>query len=165
MTAGFEGFPETVDEQGKRCLVLLKQEGLTEEETSDYAAEEGIFSQYCEFIHDFAFVLRADLPLDRVRDLVSAMLGPLTGARWLVDFGCGRVVAGVSGLRDEAWARLGRIAGKFEGHCLLEKAAEQFKVRHDVFGPARPEWKLAHRIKDALDPHNIFAPGRLPGRK
>ncbi|MBM3333606.1 FAD-binding oxidoreductase, partial [Candidatus Sumerlaeota bacterium] len=36
---------------------------------------------------------------------------------------------------------------------------------HDVFGPPRPEWELVHKIKKALDPRRIFAPGRLPGRR
>jgi FAD/FMN-containing dehydrogenase len=38
------------------------------------------------------------------------------------------------------------------------------KKHNDVFGTTRPEWKIMHRIKAALDPHNIFAPGRLPGK-
>jgi FAD/FMN-containing dehydrogenase len=34
-----------------------------------------------------------------------------------------------------------------------------------VFGPYRLEWGILRRIKHALDPRNIFAPGRLPGEK
>jgi FAD/FMN-containing dehydrogenase len=46
----------------------------------------------------------------------------------------------------------------------LEKAPEEFKKRNDVFGTPQPEWKVMHRIKKALDPDNIFAPGCLPGK-
>jgi FAD/FMN-containing dehydrogenase len=47
---------------------------------------------------------------------------------------------------------------------MLEKAPLAFKEQNDVFGKSRPEWKIMHRIKAALDPHHIFAPGRLPGK-
>jgi len=71
----------------------------------------------------------------------------------------------MSDLSDDDWTRLCDLAKNAQGHVLLEKAPAEFKERHDVFGPVRPEWKLMHRIKDALDPHNIFAPGRLPGKR
>ena len=48
---------------------------------------------------------------------------------------------------------------------LLEKAPEDLKKRQDVYGPYRRAWKVTHKVKEALDPKNIFAPGRLPGRK
>jgi FAD/FMN-containing dehydrogenase len=47
----------------------------------------------------------------------------------------------------------------------MDKAPDDFKQRHDVFGARPPEWKMIHRVKDALDPNNIFSPGRLPGKK
>ena len=51
------------------------------------------------------------------------------------------------------------------GHLMLKKAPAEFKKNHDVFGPVRPEWKIMHKVKEALDPHQIFSPGRLPGKK
>ena len=48
---------------------------------------------------------------------------------------------------------------------ILEKAPEDFRAKQDVFGPPRPEWKLTHGVKASLDPHGIFSPGCLPGRK
>jgi FAD/FMN-containing dehydrogenase len=50
------------------------------------------------------------------------------------------------------------------GHGLLMKAPDDFRKENDVFGPPRPEWKVMHRIKAAMDPDNIFAPGALPGK-
>jgi D-lactate dehydrogenase (cytochrome)/glycolate oxidase len=46
---------------------------------------------------------------------------------------------------------------------LLEKATREFKQRHDIFGLKRSDWKVMQRVKTALDPNRIFAPGRLPG--
>jgi FAD/FMN-containing dehydrogenase len=62
------------------------------------------------------------------------------------------------------WSRLCDLGNQLGGHLIMEKAPVEFKNHHDVFGMARPEWKVMHRIKDALDPHHVFAPGRLPGK-
>ena len=81
----------------------------------------------------------------------------------LVDFGCGRVTAGLSSLSDADWFRLCTLAAELGGYVILERAPYEFKARHDVFGPPRPEWQLMHRLKEALDPHSVLAPGRMPG--
>ena len=41
---------------------------------------------------------------------------------------------------------------------------DDFRQENDVFGSPRLEWKVMHRIKAAMDPDNIFAPGSLPGK-
>jgi FAD/FMN-containing dehydrogenase len=81
-----------------------------------------------------------------------------------LDFGCGRVMAGIDDLSDEQWSLLCELALEHDGHILLEKAPDEFKKRNDVFGLPSSAWKVMHRIKAELDPHNLFAPGRLPGR-
>ena len=81
-----------------------------------------------------------------------------------LDFGCGRILAGFEVMQADGWQQICDFGAKRGGHVLLEKAPVEFKKHNDVFGPARPEWKIMHRIKAALDPHNIFAPGRLPGK-
>ncbi|NNK14941.1 MAG: hypothetical protein HKP52_11950, partial [Desulfofustis sp.] len=53
---------------------------------------------------------------------------------------------------------------KYMGHCKLLKASEEFGKEHDLFGSSRPDWRLSHMIKNALDPDNVFGPGALPGR-
>ena len=61
---------------------------------------------------------------------------------------------------DEIVRQMDRLGG----YAVLETAAEEFKRGNDVFGAERPEWKLMHRVKDALDPKHIFSPGAMPGR-
>jgi FAD/FMN-containing dehydrogenase len=73
-------------------------------------------------------------------------------------------MAGLGDLSDDNWDRMCAVALGQGGHLILEKAPVQFKKKHDVFGLSRPEWPVMHRIKAALDPQNVFAPGRLPGR-
>ena len=65
---------------------------------------------------------------------------------------------------DEAWGAICDLGAQLGRHVVMEKAPDEFKQHNDVFGKRRPEWKIMHRIKAALDPHHIFARGRLPGR-
>ena len=111
------------------------------------------------------FLLRTDVPLDKTSTLVSTGQDILPEAAVAVDFGCGRIATAASNLSDDAWARLNSAASKMDGHTLLEKATKEFALRHDLFGTPRADWDLTHRIKAALDPHHLFALGRLPGRK
>jgi FAD/FMN-containing dehydrogenase len=78
--------------------------------------------------------------------------------------GCGRILAGSDELTGGAWQKIADIATALGGHAILEAAPAEFKADHDIFGPHRSDWKLMHRIKRALDPQGLFAPGRLPGR-
>jgi glycolate oxidase subunit GlcD len=165
LAAGFEGFGETVRWQTERGLELLEKAELGHPAAVGYHSYENPLVHYYESLVDSTFLLRADAPLDRAAALISRAESVLEGANVLLDLGCGRVLAGCARLPDGAWAGLCSAAGDSGGHAILEKAPAEFKARHDVFGTERPEWKILHRVKEALDPCNIFAPGRLPGRK
>jgi FAD/FMN-containing dehydrogenase len=165
LTVGFEGFGETVNAQEKGCIGLLAGNGLEEQVSQEYSICNGMFAEHDVLLDRSEFLLRFDVPLDRVTNLVSGMMEAAGPEAIFVDFGCGRVRAALSGMPDGLWDLLCRLAERIGGHVLLEKATHEFKERHDVFGPERRTWRLMHRIKEALDPNNIFAPGRLPGRK
>lgn len=94
------------------------------------------------------------------------MLGRQAGrGPMLIDFGFGRILFGIGELEDAAWRGIGERMRALDGHVQIEKAPDEFKGRHDVFGPARPEWRLMHRVKEALDPRGVFCPGTMPGRR
>jgi hypothetical protein len=154
-----------VEAQAGRCKDLFSDNGLTEQTTEDYPLVQGLFEDHEEALSGSDFLLRADLPLDEVAPFVRETDPFLRADSLFVDFGCGRIRAGLSELPDETWERLCMLTGKMGGHTLLEKAEDAFKKRQDVFGPPQPAWRVMHKLKNALDPHNIFAPGRLPGRK
>ena len=82
-----------------------------------------------------------------------------------MDLGLGRLLVGLELMADEFWSLICEKAGTLEGHALLEKAPQSFKQGHEVFGTPHPSWKIMHKIKEALDPDNIFSPGCLPGKK
>jgi len=55
-----------------------------------------------------------------------------------------------------------RVEAK-KGNAALLHATLWLKDRINVWGAKRPDWPLMQRVKQALDPHNIFAPGRFVG--
>jgi glycolate oxidase subunit GlcD len=164
MIVGFEGFTKTVKHQLETFGMILKNGGLHVKGHKDYDIQDGIFSDIYQDLDQSSFILRADVPLEAVADYVKALEGQTADAIKLLDFGCGRILAGFEDIPDNAWTKICELSVQFGGHVLMEKAPDTFKEKHDVFGFARPEWKIMHRIKAAMDPHNIFAPGRLPGK-
>jgi glycolate oxidase subunit GlcD len=165
LIAGFEGFRETVDFQLGACEALLQRAGLGIEQRREYTLRQGICGEYFGTLRQSAFLLRADLPLDEMPAFISAGQELLHEAAVLADFGCGRIVAAVPALTADTWLKVCEIANEMGGHAILEKAPREFARQQDVFGLPRPDWQVMHRIKASLDPHNVFAPGRLPGRK
>ena len=161
---GFEGFSRTVDYQIEKCSAILRDGHLKVCEPVDYGVHDGILAKAYSQISKADYIMRGDFLLDRVSDFVNAFGGMLPAALTSLDFGCGRVLAGIDELSDEQWSRLCKLAAEHDGHILLEKAPDDFKKRNDVFGLPTSAWKIMHRIKAELDPHNLFAPGRLPGR-
>jgi glycolate oxidase subunit GlcD len=162
---GFEGFTKTVNYQLEKLNDVFKKGNLNAIDQKKYGLHDGPFAQAYKKIKAGAYILRAGLPMNKVHDLVSAVNGGAGGSDMLLDLGCGRVFAGFETVSDDLWKRLCTTSKSLQGHVVLDKAPAEFKQRHDVFGPERPEWKMIHRVKDALDPNNIFSPGRLPGKK
>ena len=164
LIVGFEGFSETVDYQMEKCGALLEAAKLQSLEQTDYPVHEGRFGDLYEEMGRSTFILRADFPLDQVADFINVLDGlpPMSGV--LLDFGCGRILAGLDALGNDEWMRLCDLIDQRDGHGLLIKAPDDFRKQNDVFGRQRPEWKVMHRIKADMDPDNIFAPGSLPGK-
>ena len=164
IVVGFEGFSQTVDYQMEKCGALLEAAGLHSPEKADYPVHAGKFMNEFGEMGQAPFILRGDFPLDRVADFIGLLDDRPQLSKVFLDFGCGRLLAGLEDLSDGDWARLCQRIDRHDGHGLLVKAPDEFRKRNDVFGTPRPEWKVMHRIKAALDPNSIFAPGSLPGR-
>ena len=164
LAIGFEGFEQTVGEQLKRTGNLLEKGGLVLNDPQNYPAAEGIFKDHYSDLAQSVFVMRADLPLDQVVEFIQSLDGRLSASNLLLDCGCGRILAGLEDIPDGMWGQMSDLGKQLGGSVIMEKAPVDFKKHHDVFGEARSEWKVMHRIKDALDPKHVFAPGRLPGK-
>jgi glycolate oxidase subunit GlcD len=161
---GFEGFDKTIDDQLKKTEILLEKNGLVSRHQRDYSVQEGIFKDIYAKLAESDFVLRADLPLDQPIGFVPLLDRRLSEPKLFLDCGCGRIFAGFENMPNGMWGRLCDLANQLGGHVVMEKAPVEFKQHNDVFGRPRPEWKVMHRIKAALDPHHIFSPGRMPGK-
>jgi glycolate oxidase subunit GlcD len=161
---GFEGFHETVESQIDRSEARFDGAGLTAFAVEDYDLLSGPDAGFYRRLGANRFILRMGAAADRVAVAGRELLRLSAARDVMLDFGGGRILAGAAELSADAWAGIGRSAAAAAGHAILEQAPEEFKAQHDVFGPARPEWPLMHRIKAALDPKSLFSPGRMPGR-
>ncbi len=161
---GFEGFSETVASQIARARRLMAGAGFESERSCDYDVWCGPFTGQFTAIAGHPYILRAGTPPDLLSAAARLIAQHGPSVTMMVDFGCGRILAGIDRMTDDSWNELGRGIHELEGHVLLEKAPDEFKQRNDVFGPPRPEWNLMHRIKAVLDPRHLFSPGRMPGR-
>ena len=161
---GFEGFDKIVDEQVKRTRILLEKDGLVLKHQQDYSAQDGIFKDIYAELAQSSFILRADLPFDQGVGFVQSLDKQLSEPKLYLDYGCGRIFAGFETMPDGMWGQLCDLGNQLGGHVVVEKATAEFKAHNDVFGIDRPEWKVMHRIKNALDPHHIFSPGCMPGK-
>ena len=164
MEIGFEGFDKTIDEQLKRARILLEKDGLALRGEQDYSIQDGIFKDTYAELTQSSFILRADLPLDQGAGFMESLDKRLSEPKLFLDYGCGRIFAGFENMPDGIWEQLCDLVYQMGGHVVMEKATTEFKARNDVFGFDRPEWKVMHRIKNALDPHHVFAPGCMPGK-
>jgi len=143
----------------------MTEAGLKTDAPQEYDALAGCFAASYASMEPYAFHLKGHFALDRLGDAVASHADMFAENSVFLDLGCGMVMAGLDVLDDEHWLALCKTAAALGGHVFLERAPETFKKKHDVFGPDRPEWQVVHRVKAALDPLNIFAPGQLPGRK
>jgi FAD/FMN-containing dehydrogenase len=153
-----------VEYQLEKCGTVLEAAQLQSLEKQDYAVHAGRFGDLYAKMGALPFILRADFLLDRVADFIDALDGSPALSDVLLDFGCGRVLAGLETLSNADWGRLCEVIDQHDGHGLLMKAPDDFRKENDVFGAPRPEWKVMHRIKAAMDPTGVFAPGCLPGK-
>jgi len=172
LVAGFEGMANIVEHQVEQCSLLLGKHKLKELDTWDYSLIDGCFKDVFNKIAKAPHILKLGAATGKMLDLITVVTsinGIKTQASmsdWLLDFGCGRIFGALDSLDGDQWVSLTHGAMSLDGHVQLEKAPDAFRQEQDVFGGVpRPEWAVMRRIKTALDPDFLFAPGRLPGKE
>jgi glycolate oxidase len=164
LMVGFEGLEMVVESQVERCDDVMTSNGLSDDGQSDYPVVEGCFGDVFDAIYQSSFVLQADVVLESGAGFVNEMGKIAQSSRLLLDVAGGRIYAGMESLSAEQWAKLDSLVSRCQGHGRLIKAPADFAKENDMFGSSRPEWRLSHLIKKALDPESLFSPGTLPGR-
>jgi len=171
MIVGFEGLSKIVEHQVEKCSLLLGKNKLKDLETWDYPLIDGCFKDDFTEIAKAPYILKTGVAMEKIPDLIKGIQeiigikAQATQSAWFLDFGCGRIFNTLDSLDTDQWASLSHRVYLLDGHAQLEKTPESFRLEHDVFGRVlRPEWAVMHKIKNALDPHSLFAPGRMPGR-
>jgi len=137
---GFEGLADPVDYRVKNAINNIEQVGLQSPQKTDYTPTEGVFIDSFITMDKSHFILRADFPLHQLFGFLDKLSAILTAADIMIDVGSGRILAAFNEISDPNWEKICQLAVDFEGHALLEKASDAFKIKHDVFGVIRPEW-------------------------
>lgn len=163
MIVGFEGLSMVVEHQVEKCQSLLDEYKLKGKDAFDYDLIDGCFKDDFNTIKLAPYTLKASVSTEQMSDLIKEIQAKAMPSSWLLDFGCGRIFAGMDSLDKDSWTSMSQTALSYNGHVQLEKSPESFRQDHDIFGETlRPEWRVMHKIKTALDPGSLFAPGRLP---
>ncbi|MCG8563959.1 MAG: FAD-binding protein, partial [Desulfobacterales bacterium] len=163
LVVGFEDLAMVVDHKVERCQTLLAEMDLSVNEAKDYDLIAGCFQPDYEAMAPANFILKGSAATIHLAKLTRHLETLAHQNNWLVDFGCGRIFSAMESLTPDQWAEITAIFDEVGGHVQLEKSPDGFRRTNDVYGSVkRPEWEMAHRIKKALDPNGIFAPGRLP---
>jgi glycolate oxidase subunit GlcD len=167
LSTGFEGLADVVRHQTEVSSGLLAREGLSSVEDKEYELLKSPFETEFQELEQKAFIAKSAVIPAKMVDLFSGLKQVFNGSQpnWFMDFGSGRIYAAVDSLETQAYEAMCKKIASLGGHIRMEKAPESFKRTHDVYGvQPRPEWKLMHAIKKALDPQGVFAPGRMPGK-
>ncbi|MDK2957459.1 MAG: glycolate oxidase [Desulfovibrionales bacterium] len=167
LTTGFEGLTDVVRHQTDLTSALLAKNGLTDIADKDYDLLTGPFKEYFQGLDQKAYVIKAGAITTKIPELFNGLKMALNGSQpeWFLDFGCGRIYVAVDTLDQQTYDAVCKKIASVGGHIRVDKAPEAFKRSNDVYGTLpRPEWKLMHAIKKALDPKGVFAPGRMQGK-
>jgi glycolate oxidase FAD binding subunit len=101
---------------------------------------------------------------------VASFLAQVDPARWAAQAHAGSGIVRLQGLGQ--WdleraagevARLRSMTQADGGSLVVARCPAEWKSTLSVWGPRRPDWALAEKVKRALDPAGVLNPGRFVG--
>jgi glycolate oxidase subunit GlcD len=160
--AGFAGFKKSVLYQLSNASRLAEDYGLELENEVEYPVQKGIFYDFFKELDERSFIIKADLPPNKVWECSSETKNIDSLNSVWADHGCGRIYIGGDTVSIVDWERVVEIAEHLNGHAVIHKAPLKFLNDIDGHRTVKPEEQIMNNIKASLDPGSIFAPGLLP---
>jgi glycolate oxidase FAD binding subunit len=165
VVVGFEDNGPSVSWQIDRLRSELGRPAL---DVREGAESEPLWSALTEFL---AVEIGPISLLANIRpSTVARFVRKLDPALWAVHAHAGNGIVRVHSLNDpglEAFCnevtRLRTRAVEFGGNLTLPRCPAFWKERLKVWGEPRPDWAIAERVKQALDPRAVMNPGRFVG--
>jgi len=157
------GISKTVEYQIEQTSKLLSSERWRKVETKSYAPLHGAITDWYDSLERQPVLLRTDVPFSLIGPAVDRVKSLAPAKELLIDFGSGKVSIGLSGLEQDAWEQLCQWCVASGAAILAERVPDRFKELSDVFGLPKPDGSVSRHIKSALDPENLFSPGKLAG--
>ncbi|MCS7185652.1 MAG: FAD-binding oxidoreductase [Armatimonadota bacterium] len=165
---GFDGFREEVDWWLNESKRIASEAGLLIGSTFEGDLESAIRAKVRD-AHAGAnanLVLKVMLPSSEVCSFVKE-------AQEIFGEACGTIAHSLNGIlrvmvrgefaeaNKEAVQSLLERAIQRDGNLIVEKAPRELKSQLPVWGKPNESWTLMRRLKETLDPKNIFSPGRM----
>jgi glycolate oxidase FAD binding subunit len=163
LAVGMHGSELAVQWQSDAIEAMLRREGL---DPSDGPGE--VIPRHA--IADSPLPLKARITV-RPTDLPAVAEAIESVAELLICHVQTGIVEAAFGLPDseagEGFAHVRRTvegAAGARGYAVWTSVPPDLKAGLDVWGPPRPDHVIMRKIKQALDPDNLFSPGRFAGR-
>ena len=156
---GFEGFGNTVTFQLSEANSLLEKSGLSLLGQNEYLPAKGIFGDTFQNLDSRRYVIRIDLPPNRIREFISGLKTLSETENEWIDLGSGRIFCGVSVISTPVWEQINSLARRYGGHAILQKSADSFNGVSQTHGLPGVELALMRRLKNRLDPKKVFVSG------
>ncbi len=160
---GFEGFAETVSWQTGEALRQVTEIGLSDPAVVSYEPGKPFPAERVPPLADLPVVLRAAVPLGSVQAYAERIASPAACDPLFLDFGCGRIHAGLpSALDEERRHSLVEPARSLGGHAWITAGAPDSsvdRIRSQLSPSVR---RLTDRLWSVVDPCHVFTPSAFP---
>jgi glycolate oxidase FAD binding subunit len=161
---GFEESAAAVDWQVEHVKVVCRLDGVDLETVLQGSGTEKILDELTRFpVQESGVTFQlALLPSQAAEALLALLANPQDEVQ--ADVGVGLIHGNIpnSPAISDALLRIRQLRESKGGHCTLLRFPIELAKDYPPFGPERPDWAMMRKVKQALDPDNLFNAGRFP---
>jgi glycolate oxidase FAD binding subunit len=160
---GFEESTAAVDWQVEHLKQVCNFSGVRIDEAQAGAEAEKILNEITHFpVTEQALVYQLALLPSQASPALSADPQGKVQADVGVGLIWGRLEFSHRSATMDALVRLRQLAESSRGHFTLLRFPTELAKDFPPLGSDQPDWAMMRRVKQALDPDNLFNPGRFP---